>query len=315
MPLAVDSNGGPLRIVLVPVRYDADGSGRLPNLDEALLDRFHDFAYALFPVREVELVVRDAPMPFGGAVSRDGSGWSALLNACRTQRVADDPPDDTYYYCVFVPARTFGDYCGRSCTAGLGFVPDAREVSARTSIGLGYPGSEDTFAHEVGHTLGRPHAPCGGVASSDPGFPHAGGRIGVWGYDLVGNQLRDPASFGDLMGYCDPKWISDYNYARIFSRIRTVRASAFTIAEDVRAHHTVVVDVDESLTWGGSVSLRGTPPGEAIGAEWITPTGVRTSTTAYYSRASDLPGGVLSVEAGAPAGSRLVIEGLGSIAL
>ncbi len=307
-----ESNGGALRIVLVPVRYDADGSGRIPNLDAALRESFRAFAYSLFPVRDIDLVVRDAPMPWGSALASNGSGWSALLNACRNLRTSDAPPADTYYYCVFNPAPTFREFCGRGCTSGLGFVPSARDVASRTSIGLGYPGSEDTFAHEVGHTLGRPHAPCGSAGDPDPEYPHAGGRIGTWGYDLVGNQLRDPTDFGDLMGYCSPKWISDYTYSRIFSRLQAVRAAAFTFVGEPIAHATLAVDVDGSLAWGDVASLTSSPDGEPRRAVWIDGDGSRHPVTAHYSRASDLPGGaaVVPLRAGA---ARLEIEGLGAL--
>ena len=41
---------GPLRVLLVPLRYDADGSGRLPDTSPAQLQAFHDALLAMFPV-------------------------------------------------------------------------------------------------------------------------------------------------------------------------------------------------------------------------------------------------------------------------
>jgi hypothetical protein len=51
----------------------------------------------------------------------------------------------------------------------------------------------------------------------DPSFPHAGGSIGTWGLDVAAMVLKDPAVFKDLMGYCNPDWISDYNYLAVLS--------------------------------------------------------------------------------------------------
>ena len=81
--------------------------------------------------------------------------------------------------------------------------------------GIGYIGlpaavsiqNEETIAHETGHNLSLPHAPCGG-----PNYPYAGGKIGVWGYDIETGVLYDPDTYVDLMTYCSPEWISDYNF-------------------------------------------------------------------------------------------------------
>ena len=59
------------------------------------------------------------------------------------------------------------------------------------------------------------HAPCGDPLPTglDPAFPHAGGSIGVWGYDLRGRALVD-SSAPDLMGFCGPgDWISDFFFS------------------------------------------------------------------------------------------------------
>jgi len=60
------------------------------------------------------------------------------------------------------------------------------------------------FVHELGHTLGAPHAPNGGASDPDPSYPsdaaHQGGKIGVWGWDPENAILREPTA-PDLMGY------------------------------------------------------------------------------------------------------------------
>ena len=73
-----------------------------------------------------------------------------------------------------------------------------------------------TIAHELGHLMSLYHAPCGGAGGSDPAFPSPGGSIGAWGYDFrYGGTLASP-SRPDVMGYCDPAWISDYHFANAF---------------------------------------------------------------------------------------------------
>ena len=67
------------------------------------------------------------------------------------------------------------------------------------------------IAHELGHNLSLQHAPCG-AGGPDPSFPYSDGSIGAWGYDFRNGGRLVPPSATDLMGYCDPKWISDYSF-------------------------------------------------------------------------------------------------------
>ena len=139
------------------------------------------------------------------------------------------------------------------------------------SVGVaynGYPvafGAPDrhTFVHELGHNMSLRHAPCGGAGGADPAFPHAEGSSGAWGYDFERRELVDP-SIPDLMGYCEPNWISDYffthaaQFRRYYERAGT-RAAART--------RTL-------LLWGG-IEPDGTPflePAFVVDAPFAAPT-------------------------------------------
>ena len=41
--------------------------------------------------------------------------------------------------------------------------------------------------------------------------------IGVWGLDILTGQLKSPSTDKDIMGYCEPNWISDYVYERFYA--------------------------------------------------------------------------------------------------
>ena len=90
-------------------------------------------------------------------------------------------------------------------------------IPGRTSyVRLGratVPEEASTLAHELGHNMRLWHAPCGVRAVVDPTYPHDGGAIGAWGLDSrSGRDVLVPPTVSDLMSYCDPNWISEYNF-------------------------------------------------------------------------------------------------------
>lgn len=87
----------------------------------------------------------------------------------------------------------------------------------------------DVIAHEFGHNLRLLHAPCGGASGPDPSFPQRDGSIGAWGFDFLNNVLVPPSD-PDLMTYCDPRWVSGYNFTKMvnFRLTQAGGAAAFT---------------------------------------------------------------------------------------
>lgn len=136
--------------------------------------------------------------------ANDGNGaWSQILNEMNSLRVADGAVRN-YLGVVAV------GYAGG--IAGLGYIGVPAAVSwDKTSS------AAEVIAHELGHNFSRSHAPCGNPGGVDGQFPYAGGGIGVWGMDLGLMQLRSPATYKDLMGYCNPDWISDYTYLAVLN--------------------------------------------------------------------------------------------------
>ena len=60
-----------------------------------------------------------------------------------------------------------------------------------------------TFAHELGHNLGLRHAPCG-----------------------VPGRLLNPEGYRDLMSYCGPEGVSDFNFTLALDYRDAIAASA-----------------------------------------------------------------------------------------
>ena len=94
-------------------------------------------------------------------------------------------------------------------------------------------------AHELGHNMSLDHAPCNTNLALDPQFPHAGGRIGAWGYDFRAGGRLVPPSSPDLMGYCaQNQWISDYSFSHALRYRRWHEQTAAAATESL-------------LLWGG----------------------------------------------------------------
>ncbi|MEM7436190.1 MAG: M66 family metalloprotease [Myxococcota bacterium] len=313
--LAARPMDGPFRIVLVPIRWNADGSGRLPDLSASVVGVFADRVRALYPVDAVDVSVRAQPLDYDGDLDAAGNGWSQLLNTCLNLRADDDGPDEVYYYCVFQPTNDIREFCGGSCVAGIGPVPSASDTYRRGAIGFSYGASGvETFVHEIGHALGRPHAPCGGVSGADPNYPYSDATIGVWGYDLVDREHIAP-NYRDMMSYCGPSWISDYNYELLFDRIESVyRAFSLKSAAAPVEYLTVIVDADMSLSWGESVTLRDPPEGQPVSVDLFDDAGTwLTRVPATYQGVTHIPGGSIKLERPPFEVGRVDIEGFGAL--
>jgi len=294
-PLLAKSSGPQLKIVVVPVRYGADGSNRVPDTSADALAAYANTIYSMYPTAKVEISAHE-PFDWKDPTDADGSGWDALLEAMVELRAADKAPNDVYYYGLFKPNDSFWKYCKMGCVLGLsGQLTNPNDATGRASIGVGYSDdqSANTMAHEIGHAHGRGHAPCGGPRGVDKKFPYSDGSIGVYGFDLESKDLHDPGYY-DVMGYCEPRWISAYTYKALYDRISFVNAakSEVGVVTSPKAYRIVRVDPKGKLVWGKKLVLDTPPAGEPYELELTTDTGT-TKVTAQLYRYGDLPGGML----------------------
>jgi hypothetical protein len=270
-PLGAALAGGPVQVVLVPLRYDTDGSARLPDTSDAQLALFRGVIQAVYPLNTVELTVH-APVPWSQFLTFTGNVPFNTVNSTLIDlKAQDNAPPETYYYALIKPADTFDNYCGGSCVTGQSYVvEDGSDGSTRVGGGMGYSGEDAawTLAHELGHMHGRSHSPCG-VSSWDPDFPYSTGGAGVWGLDSRSGTFLDPSVAVDLMGYCDPLWISDYTYRAIFQRIQAVNGVAQQVTTPKAKKKIALLPVDEGrLSWGRVTALPQLPAGLPVRVRW-----------------------------------------------
>lgn len=230
LPLQAQDDARGLHLVLVPFRWDSDGSHRLPDVSEAWQARVRALLTSLYPIVDLQIDVHE-PVPWSGGLTWGGSVDFGAINAELIDlRVADGASPRAYYYGVVAPDVSLAAYCGRSCVTGQSYVADSPgDASYRVGSGadFGTENSAWTLAHEVGHELGRYHAPCS-TSGADADYPYRGGDIGVWGLDQRSRTFLAPGDTTDFMGYCDPQWISDYTWSAIFDRTLAVSALALS---------------------------------------------------------------------------------------
>ena len=199
-PAAVDVRTLPtFELRLVPVRQQVNGLQGDVTASNA--ETYLGGLKAMLPVGAYDAEVRAVYTTTAPAVDAGNSNgaWSTIMSELYALRGAD--ASSRYYFGIVKVGYTSG-------VAGLGYVGGG----AHTAIGWDWSSTAPSvLAHEVGHNLGLQHAPCGGASSPDPSYPYSGGVTGVWGFNLASNALQAP-SLGDLMGYCRPSWVSDYNW-------------------------------------------------------------------------------------------------------
>ncbi|MBA2665031.1 MAG: hypothetical protein H0U74_22280 [Bradymonadaceae bacterium] len=248
MPLAARATTGTLHLVLVPMRFDTDGSGRLPDTSPAQLALFEQLLRAIYPAHVLRLEVRE-PIAWTTSVR-----WGDFNRELRALKQADGA-EHAYYYGLIRPKETFAQYCSGTCTTGQSFtVSSADATSYRVGSGVGFSGEDWawTLVHELGHMHGRGHAPCGvSFWSADSSYPHTRGIVGVRGWDARNDTLFGPSEVTDFMGYCDDTWVSDYTYLGLLTRMQQANALPGAMGYSIPSRWRYINWSDtEAPSWG-----------------------------------------------------------------
>lgn len=160
----------------------------------------------------------------------DADWWSGVLSALKRRWVLSLPPapGDRYYYGMVRPEA------GTSGIGGMATRPGHAGASRTSVVREGREVADETVAHELGHNLGRRHAPAEGSgfdhtsvggcyntpSGLDPSWPHgADPGIDEWGFDVDAGAVVDPDDHFDWMSYCVPRWVSPYTYTAVMEQL------------------------------------------------------------------------------------------------
>jgi hypothetical protein len=283
--LDTKSSGDQLHLTLVPIRYNFDGSGRLPDTSMMQLTVYNNFLYDTYPIPQIDLTVH-APVDYPSEVQANGTGWNALLQFVANLRQTEAKGASRYYYGLFEPAASFGVFCASGCVEGLAMLgTQPTDTYSRAAVGLGFTGNTVAriLLQELAHNMGRQHAPCGGAQNVDPNYPYPNGLIGSWGYSLTFKSMRAPTAYKDFMSYCQPQWVSDYTYGGLFERIRFVNGASI-VSGPTRAWRWATWD-GKAITYGARFV------GATPAADLVTLGGV----SGHYYPFDSVAGGMLIV--------------------
>ena len=228
----------------------------------------------LLPIAEMDVTARDRYVTWADTLE---DGIVALPDELRLLRHAEAGGTDTYYHGIFaVPATHYPDYW--DVILGVAYIAAWSGLSLSHDVDGQYrPDFPATFAHELGHNLGLRHAPCGGPSGVDPRYPYSNGSIGVWGYAFaaggVPGRLLNPEGYRDLMSYCGPEGVSDFNFTLALDYRDAITASALPRRPAARLRKPCCYG-DPSVTVGSDSSpssngpLRSSSPNHRVPTAW-----------------------------------------------
>jgi hypothetical protein len=217
-------NAPTLDVVIVPVHYARPG-GSATDPPTADLSYVTWMPIKVYPLSRINYTLH-AGVTFTGDLraQNGGAGWEDLLNQITTLHSMEDLSEHEVYFGLVDSIGADG--CGGGCIAGIGWInqqpqpPTFNGYVSKSAVGFaGFAdnrnGASPIMTHEIGHTFGRYHSPCGTTSALGP-YPYPNAALGQWGYDNNNGQLLDPNVYRDYMSYCDPAWTSDFTYKAVF---------------------------------------------------------------------------------------------------
>ena len=198
--------------------FRLENKAGMPELEN--LDPFMNSLMNYMPVSDVEMTA-------AGIINHDvDSDWNfSIALEELLDHWLENAEDDEYYHGVYYPPR-------RNTPLGAAYVSGKVSISLYTSRD-GPPTDHYVFTHGMGHNFSLQHAPCGGTSDVDPKYPYSDARLGPrreWKF-LEDRLIDSGEIYYDLMSFCDPTSVSDYNFGKA---ARYLEASARLVTQHLK---------------------------------------------------------------------------------
>lgn len=209
------SKNSSLKIVMVPI--EVNGQSHPMQSEQAIKDAIQ----RVFPFHQISLSIREKYAYQGSYTGFPvaTNNWGPFLTEIENLRRAES--DNATHYYGMMPSRCHG-------VLGLAFVAGLSGIGV--SSNCGDASLYQTFIHELGHNLSLGHASCGTTAG-DPFWLTDNGWVGASQGQLSPQPLFNihnetvfaPGEHGinntDVMGYCNGRWLSEYNVNKVINYI------------------------------------------------------------------------------------------------
>ncbi|MEO7909121.1 MAG: CARDB domain-containing protein [Roseiflexaceae bacterium] len=239
-----------LEIVIVPIRYTHTGTINPGVYPAPTQDTISDFIRRTYPLNIVNVTIRNTPLNFTGDLTyinanQEAPYWgnkqqTGLLDQVTALKGSElEFQGGIYSPKVYYGLVSTGTSVNNTWVPLNGsFVLGIGWISTRASVGLDIPdalglpddSTSDTAAHEIGHNLGRLHAPCKTTLGIDPNYPNKTASIVQFGVDISKGTVLNPSTTKDVMSYCEPRWVSDYTYKALYEVLSKKTTAATSAA-------------------------------------------------------------------------------------
>ncbi len=210
---------GNLRVRFVP--YEVNGF--VPDTSPEVVEGLRQALFAVFPVADVDVSVADVVV---WTEEMDMGAINVDVGVRQETAMIDGTvPWNTYFYAMATGVATREEFTGITGTSEGGGSEELVRAYFAAGAAFGDQRSEDTLIHEIGHTHQLLHTDCDGESNVDEDYPHAGGAVGVEGYDLRSGEFVS-AEAKSMMAYCYPRWISDYSFGKLADHVAVAQAYA-----------------------------------------------------------------------------------------
>jgi len=228
-----------ISMYIVPIEVE----GILPVLPE--LDALKRNLQKFWPLSDIKLKVT-APLL---SQAKNPTDLGTLLNELTFY--AQSQNESVYYY-GYVARDVIDDQF-----SGLAYGD-----FTKTAVGADDDDLSELHAHELGHNFGLGHINCGGPLRTDEFYPYDAESIGSVGVGPALPTLLQPEVYKDVMSYCWPKHVSDYNYEKVQDHINSNPPSSFN-SEQVKSNpmgidnHSRLDNVSSGLYIDGIINKEG----------------------------------------------------------